>query len=518
MEGWLLQATVVAGVAALGLLGALAVWRPSPAVQNLLWSILLLKLLLPPLVPLSIVPTAYVELGTRFFPPSVPSAPEAGASAVVGAGSGAQSTRLAMPRAWILEALFAVWIGGSLVGLRRLAPRRGALAALLERSTPAAPELVREVGRVARHMRMQPPRLRVVPGNPVPFVYGLRRPTLVWPAELMAIVGRPLGRAVIAHELAHLRRRDLVAGLLAGLARALWWWNPVSLLIARRLHRTSEMACDAWALRIAPEACRAYGSMLTALATAAPGGGLTPAPMGRSVNPAYEELRARLLALVARRGHSAGERLAVALLAVVLALPLAVQPVAAGNRGPALLGAAGRGGFELRDGSVVLAPGAWMEVFSLDPGGRFRHVRLTGRADHTAFEPITPDADEPWLAETIAELEVPERMADVGGLWTWARVPTGGLHFNQRQGGGAVALWRVGRPEVAEGELASPGEPFGLVAVYLEQDGRSLHRVRAFGRGNGPVELWEWSGEGGWLRRRGSAPPWLAPILESEPR
>ena len=61
--------------------------------------------------------------------------------------------------------------------------------------------------------------------------------------------------AVLAHELAHIRRRDWLFLTLARLATALFWFNPVVWLLQAELGRLSEEAADADALRhVEPEA------------------------------------------------------------------------------------------------------------------------------------------------------------------------------------------------------------------------------------------------------------------------
>ncbi len=54
--------------------------------------------------------------------------------------------------------------------------------------------------------------------------------------------------AVIAHELAHIRRFDWIGLVVARLATALFWFNPLAWLVARELAREAELAADAEAL------------------------------------------------------------------------------------------------------------------------------------------------------------------------------------------------------------------------------------------------------------------------------
>lgn len=53
---------------------------------------------------------------------------------------------------------------------------------------------------------------------------------------------------VLCHELAHFKRADHVASLLAEFATCLLPWNPMIWFARRRLRQLSEQCCDAWAL------------------------------------------------------------------------------------------------------------------------------------------------------------------------------------------------------------------------------------------------------------------------------
>jgi beta-lactamase regulating signal transducer with metallopeptidase domain len=56
-------------------------------------------------------------------------------------------------------------------------------------------------------------------------------------------------RAVIAHEMAHIRRRDPLVAMLAHINRCLFWFHPVAWWLERALAAAAEHACDEAAIR-----------------------------------------------------------------------------------------------------------------------------------------------------------------------------------------------------------------------------------------------------------------------------
>jgi hypothetical protein len=102
----------------------------------------------------------------------------------------------------------------------------------------------------------------VVPGLASPMVWGLGRPRLLWPAWLLGRMTPACQRAVIVHELAHLRRRDHWVGWLQLAVGCAWWWNPLFRYANTQVCRNAELACDAWVVETLPGARRAYADAL----------------------------------------------------------------------------------------------------------------------------------------------------------------------------------------------------------------------------------------------------------------
>ncbi len=99
--------------------------------------------------------------------------------------------------------------------------------------------------RVADLLGVATPRVVVVPEAPGgAYVVGTRRPTVVVDARLVASLDRHELEGVLAHELAHVRRRDnIVAAALCSVRDAVFFAPGVGWAV-RHLHRERELAAD----------------------------------------------------------------------------------------------------------------------------------------------------------------------------------------------------------------------------------------------------------------------------------
>lgn len=82
-----------------------------------------------------------------------------------------------------------------------------------------------------------------------PFVIGVRKPTVILPADLSEHMDAQMMSLCMQHELTHIRQHDLFYRFLALTVICLHWWNPLCYWLKREITIVSEICCDAEVLR-----------------------------------------------------------------------------------------------------------------------------------------------------------------------------------------------------------------------------------------------------------------------------
>jgi beta-lactamase regulating signal transducer with metallopeptidase domain len=166
-------------------------------------------------------------------------------------------------------------------------------------------------------------RVLELDGPCMPMTFGELQPVVLLPAEAGSWPEDRL-RAVVLHELAHVKRHDYLTQFVARLACAVYWFNPLAWLAARRLRVERELACDDLVLAAGSSASDyathlleiARGLKLSALAGVASIAMARPSQLAGRLLAVLDRSRARRV--VTRRVASSG-----AIIALAVSLPLA---------------------------------------------------------------------------------------------------------------------------------------------------------------------------------------------------
>jgi beta-lactamase regulating signal transducer with metallopeptidase domain len=142
--------------------------------------------------------------------------------------------------------LVSAWLGGvagfsaRLIGGWRLASRIRSAAV-----RPALAEWQQTLEGLARRMgAWRPVRLLISSLVEVPTVVGWLRPVILMPVG--ALTGLPPEHvaALLAHELAHLRRHDYLANILQSVAEAVLFYHPAVWWVSDQIREERELCCD----------------------------------------------------------------------------------------------------------------------------------------------------------------------------------------------------------------------------------------------------------------------------------
>ena len=135
------------------------------------------------------------------------------------------------------------------------------------------------------------PRICMSNSHRAPLTFGVFRPTVLLPEDLT--VGDAQFQLILAHELAHIRRKDCLRKLLLTVCICLYWWNPLVWLMVWLANRDMELACDEAVLRaLGPECKKAYALTLLDMAQRNPKS--APLCSGFAKSGAEERIRAIL--------------------------------------------------------------------------------------------------------------------------------------------------------------------------------------------------------------------------------
>ena len=233
--------------------------------------------------------------------------------------TGTRSAAIDWPRIVMI-----IWLAGGSISLLLLLTGAAWLWRLGSRASAAGRQWTDVESELREQLGVGRPVRVLITGHPAMLVtWGVIAPVILlpsgaesWPADRV--------RLVLAHEMAHVARRDWMIQVLAETIRAINWFNPLFWVACERLRRESEHACDDIVLDLGIRGT-SYASHLLDLARTFSVHGRTwlPAPSIARPSTLERRVRAMLNPQVNRRRVSVARRLALAALLLAVAVPIA---------------------------------------------------------------------------------------------------------------------------------------------------------------------------------------------------
>jgi len=250
--------------------------RVRAAVRYALWLVLLVKLILPPSLAL---PTSPAWWWSRAVAPIPASTPQYQFTTVVNSPAELPPSETAFsplplaplppppPPALTLAAWSLLAAGGgslALLGWLILRWRQVVRTARAADEDPAyAPLLAEACQRTHCQSRV---RVKITRATLSPAVCGLWRPVILLPQSLTETLAPEQLRAVLMHELMHVRRGDVWVNFAQALLQIIYWWHPLVWVANARIRRLREEAVDDAVMAALRDEADIYAPTLLAVA------------------------------------------------------------------------------------------------------------------------------------------------------------------------------------------------------------------------------------------------------------
>jgi hypothetical protein len=139
----------------------------------------------------------------------------------------------------------AWFAGAAACSLRLLMGFISAAALRLSRPAPVLSEWQHALDRLIERMHVSR-RVRLLPTDRVdsPSVIGWLRPVILAPVGVLCRLSPGQVEALLAHELAHVRRHDYLVNVLQGIAESLLFYHPAVWWISSQIRAEREHCCD----------------------------------------------------------------------------------------------------------------------------------------------------------------------------------------------------------------------------------------------------------------------------------
>lgn len=289
-----------------GWIAARALRRVSAAAEHRVWvAVLMLQVLLP---ACSVLPLGWLRSLSSVLPHA---AAEAKVSVITGAGVASSSIHVPP---WIFLVVTVAYVGVTLWFVVRFLWRWTRLAVIRQEAVPALLTEQMERCRAEFGAAFGVGSVAVLTSSRVfsPVTMGLRRRFVVLPAGMLSGMAVADFQTILAHEFAHIRRRDFLRNLIYEALALPLSYHPLLALTRARLMETREIVCDQMAAEIAGR--KQYARSLLRLASLLTVGAPVRTPHTIGIFDT-NTLERRLVNLTERRTELRGVRRTVTLAA-----------------------------------------------------------------------------------------------------------------------------------------------------------------------------------------------------------
>ncbi len=273
---WITENTLVALALAVVVAIVCRFSRQRPALCHALWVLVLIRLLAPPLpwaTPIStlihpithanvaathVVAEPYAETLVSPHAAQIPASTHLTPINESASGPFEYVKPVPVPEVkWSIPftvptALMASWLMGMILIWAVQSRRIWRMGRVLSLGFEPQQPFMQVVKQLSSRLSMDAPRVRMVQRVGSPFIWALGKPQLVWPSWQEEQIGNPGQKAVLAHELAHIRRHDHWTRWFELFSMGLLWWHPFFWFIRRQIREYAELSCDAWAIHAFP--------------------------------------------------------------------------------------------------------------------------------------------------------------------------------------------------------------------------------------------------------------------------
>ena len=233
--------------------------RNRPRVAYALWMLVVVKSIVPPvwssptgLFSWALVGGAAARRDVAGEPPGLWMAPRAAAPAGGAPTRAANGFGDGTARDWRMDwallrlVLFSIWSTGLVFCTAFMFGKQIICSNLIRRSSlPVDEQYVAALADLSRRLDVRREVRLHVTSRPIgPAVFGLIQPSILLPGPLLS--GTPPERVelILAHELIHIRRGDVLVGKLQVVAQLIWWFHPLVWWANREACRERERCCD----------------------------------------------------------------------------------------------------------------------------------------------------------------------------------------------------------------------------------------------------------------------------------